>query len=79
MTVMVMKGEQPVEVLPDGSKILLSFTIPETLQQESFSIVYWDAKVEDGTGGWVAQEIPVLNGRAEITVNFTGMFFLISE
>jgi hypothetical protein len=79
LTVMVLQDGLPVEVLPYGSEILLSFTTPQAREQASFAIVYWDPAANNGAGDWVSQQVPVVNGQAEITVNFTGTFFLVSN
>jgi hypothetical protein len=79
LTVVVLEGGEPVMDLPDGSAITLSFSVPEAWQTGSFSIVFWDTDAHDGTGGWVAQAVQVESGLAEITVDFTGTFFLVTQ
>jgi hypothetical protein len=79
MTVVVLQDGLPVEVLPTGSEILLSFSIPQALAQASLAIVYWDPAASNGTGDWVSEQVSVVNGRAELKVNFTGSFFLVSN
>jgi Ca2+-binding RTX toxin-like protein len=45
-----------VPVLPGATTLTLSFRVPQTMQGQSFLILYWDASAKDGAGEWL--ELP---------------------
>ncbi len=79
LTVALFMEDEPVDILPDGSQITLSFAVPAGQYDKSFTILYWDAEAVNGIGGWSTQAVPVVDGLVEITFNFTGTFFLLSQ
>jgi hypothetical protein len=46
----------PIEVLPPGAAMLVSFDIPEGMENARFAILFWDEAANEGAGDWV--ELP---------------------
>ncbi|NPV57945.1 MAG: hypothetical protein HPY76_14920, partial [Anaerolineae bacterium] len=54
MMVSVLKEEKPVDPLPDGGMVTVSFLIPQAWQGKQLTILYWDPALNGGKGDWMA-------------------------
>ncbi len=60
LTVTINQNGVPVDVLPGNASYILSLAIPQGMQPP-YSIVYWDATLNSGAGGWLfLPSIPAL-------------------
>ena len=50
MTLSVVNGADPINVLPDPVTNTLSFVVPEGMKGKTFVILYWDAAAKGGLG-----------------------------
>jgi hypothetical protein len=50
----------PIESLPIGTALNLSFALPENYTGRTFLLLYWDETLNDGVGGWVEIRVQIL-------------------
>lgn len=75
----VFNGVAPVQSLPAGETLTVTFDIPAGMEGETFAILYWDATLNGGLGGWAEAGGEVVDGQVVVTVNFTGTFVLVTQ
>ena len=56
LKVAVMLNGQVMTTLPSGKTLTLSFIIPTSFATRNLAILYWDATLNNGAGGWVSFE-----------------------
>ena len=60
----LMDGEQPVTLLPNGGTLRLAFKLPgDVTPNDHYAILYWDPTGNNGSGGWV--ELPKYTERLD--------------
>ena len=66
LKVAVMLNGQVMTTLPSGKTLTLSFIIPTSFATRNLAILYWDATLNNGAGGWVKLNI-VIRQREQVT------------
>ncbi|MBI5053971.1 MAG: hypothetical protein HZB52_12020, partial [Chloroflexi bacterium] len=68
LKVAVMLNGQVMTTLPSGKTLTLSFAIPTSFGARNLAILYWDATLNNGAGGWVRLNI-VIRQREQVTAS----------
>jgi hypothetical protein len=98
-TLQIFANNNPLDLVPENNFVRISFPMPENSKAEDYSMMYWNADLNNGNGGWM--ELPltagklnpnnnqdarqilsglhIVNGFAQITVNFPGTFVVVKK
>jgi hypothetical protein len=98
-TLQIFANNNPLDLVPENTFVRISFPMPENSKAEDYSVMYWNADLNNGNGGWM--ELPltagklnpnnnqdarqilsglhIVNGFAQITVNFPGTFVVVKK
>ncbi len=57
LSVALLDGAAPVDVIAGDETFIVSFVVPSNMQGDEFSILYWDPTLNNGQGDWVELEI----------------------
>lgn len=79
LTISIEINGSPVEGLPAGAQVTVSFVVPPEAEAKTLSILSWDPAANNGAGGWLEVPVVVTNGRAEATFDHAGTFVLVMK
>ncbi|MCX6068795.1 MAG: hypothetical protein NT121_24100, partial [Chloroflexi bacterium] len=72
----ILQDGNPVNVLPDGAIIILSFEIPAGMSGESLALLYWDS----AAGAWVEKSATVEDGKlVAFNIEAPGTFVVVNK
>ena len=66
VVVTVLKERDPVDPLPEGGMLTVSFHIPSAWQSKELAILYWDPTLNNGQGDWMALPEQVITQGADM-------------
>jgi hypothetical protein len=75
INVTLLKDGAPVDALPAGSNITLSFEIPAGVDAETLSVLFWDVEAN----AWIEVSITITNGKLITVVNTPGVYVLVDK
>ena len=73
LNVALMQTGNAADVLPSGTDMTVSFTIPAGMETETFAILHWDGS------SWVEESVSVENGYVKAASSNTGAFVLVAK
>jgi hypothetical protein len=79
MTISIEINGSPVEMMPAGSHVTVSFVVPPEADGNDLFILYWGPEANGGSGGWVEVPVVINNGFAEATFTHGGTFVLVMK
>lgn len=63
----LLEGQVPQNTVADPTQITYSFKLPTASLDQSLEILFWDAKLKQGTGGWV--ELPACSANTSVSLH----------
>ena len=99
VTLQILANNNPLDLVPENTFVRISFPMPENSKTEDYSVLFWNADLNNGIGGWmelplttgklnpdnnldvrqVLSGLQIVNGFAQITVNFPGTFVIVKK
>jgi hypothetical protein len=99
ITLQVLSSNNPLDLVPENAFVRISFPMPDNSKAEDYSVMYWNADLNNGIGSWmelpltigklnpdnnldvrqVLSGLQIVNGFAQITVNFPGTFVIVKK
>ncbi|GAB4572928.1 MAG: hypothetical protein Fur0017_25660 [Anaerolineales bacterium] len=75
VNVMLLQNGEPVENVPDGGIVTLSFDIPDSLAGKTLAILFWD----ESTNAWVEMEAAMTDGKLTLTLEKLGSYVVVDK